>query len=110
MGSAVDVSALDKLASDLGDEFVADIIGTFLTDLDAQMATIRKGGDGAAVKRAAHTLKSTSRMLGAESLATIFQAIEGSPSGGGEDGLVAKAEAESLRVKSELNTAKAKFA
>lgn len=78
----VDPKALDKLATDLGDpEIVATVIKTFLHELDLQinpLAQMQKLlDDGTAVpdtirdqaRRSAHTLKSTSSLLGSTKLA-----------------------------------------
>ena len=60
-------------------EFLVELIGTYLGDSPTLIAGLRAGlasGDAAAVRRAAHTLKSTSASFGATRLVTICREIE----------------------------------
>jgi len=80
-GSAVplfDVGVLDQLTDDLGDgEIVAGLVETFLAELDGRARSIAdRTVDAPTAQRAAHTLKSSARLLGATSLADACQAIE----------------------------------
>jgi PAS domain S-box-containing protein len=78
-GTAIDVAVLETLAADLGSsEIVADLIDTFLDELPGRMLAITSavGDDPTAAKRAAHTLKSSARLLGAAGLADACAEIE----------------------------------
>lgn len=75
--AAIDDGVLVQLASDLGgDEIVRDLIGTFLGELDARVQAILDGEDETTRRRAAHTLKSSARLLGANALADCCAEIE----------------------------------
>ena len=76
----LDVAALDLLIADLGDrEVVASLIETFLAELDERVDTINDGhanGHAESAQRAAHTLKSSARLLGATRLGDSCASIE----------------------------------
>lgn len=77
---SVDVAVLDRLVQDFGDRsIVEDLVVTFLRELpsrgDALLETL-SAGDSQTAKRAAHTLKSSARLLGALQLADMCQSIE----------------------------------
>ena len=76
----LDVAALDQLTADLGDqEVVASLIETFLLELDERVDTINHGlanGHAESAQRAAHTLKSSARLLGAIRLGDSCASIE----------------------------------
>ena len=68
----LDGAALDSLRELGGDDFLAEVIDTFLADVPMLLATLRDGledGDAAEVRRAAHTLKSNGSTLGATEFA-----------------------------------------
>jgi len=72
---SVDVDVLDALAAELGDdETVRTLVATFLDELPQRHQAIVDGvaaGDLVTARRAAHTLKSTSALLGARDLAHL---------------------------------------
>ena len=88
----IDPSALDALMETTGGDpdFLAEMIDVFLADavelLDSMDGTLARG-DAAALRRAAHTLKSNSRTFGASVLADLCQEIEGRAAAGELDGL-----------------------
>jgi HPt (histidine-containing phosphotransfer) domain-containing protein len=62
-GDAIlDPAALDGLREIGGDEFLADLVATFLADAPPMLAALR-GANAEEVRRAAHTLKSNRRHL-----------------------------------------------
>ena len=78
--NTVDTSVLDSLATDLGDaSVVIELVRTFLDELQGRrnaLADACAEGDIAAAKRAAHTLKSSSFLLGAMDLGRACQRME----------------------------------
>ena len=78
--NTVDTSVLDSLAADLGDaSVVIELVRTFLDELQGRrnaLADACASGDIAAAKRAAHTLKSSSFLLGAMDLGRACQRME----------------------------------
>ena len=76
----VDEAVLEALAEDLGDEaIVASLVATFLDELPARRQAISEaatGGELDGARRAAHTLKSTSAMLGAVALGRACRDLE----------------------------------
>jgi HPt (histidine-containing phosphotransfer) domain-containing protein len=77
----LDRAALDELLETVGGdrEFLVELIETYLADSPGLLADLSAGlaaGDAAAVRRAAHTLKSTSATFGATRLATTCREIE----------------------------------
>jgi HPt (histidine-containing phosphotransfer) domain-containing protein len=77
---AIDLAVLDGLAADIGDrEFVVETVRVYLAELPGRIEAIVVGaerGDAAAVRAAAHALKSSSGMLGALGLANICRELE----------------------------------
>lgn len=75
-----DTDAIQRLLDDLGDRaLVATLVTTFLDELPGRLSTIieaNAGADTDAMRRAAHTLKSTSAIVGASDLASIAADIE----------------------------------
>ena len=76
----LDLAVLDQLAADLGDQrVVAGLIETFLVELGERVDTITGGlthGNAEPAQRAAHTLKSSARLLGATQLGDLCGTIE----------------------------------
>lgn len=76
----VNEEVLAALTEDLGDEtIVFSLIATFLQELPERVRSLAAGAssnDVELVRRASHTLKSTSAMLGAEELATLARMVE----------------------------------
>ncbi len=80
---SVDEDTLDQLAAELDDRAIVDgLIGTFLTELPGRLDSIVEGGNNGdldQIKRAAHTLGSTSALLGAHGINQICIALRDSP-------------------------------
>jgi CheY-like chemotaxis protein/HPt (histidine-containing phosphotransfer) domain-containing protein len=80
---AADVEALDRLAQDLGSVGpVRSIVTTFLAELDHRESAVDQAvatGDDGLLRRTAHTLRSTSRTLGANDLDRLSQVLEHGP-------------------------------
>ena len=78
--SNVDATTLDTLAADLGDAtVVTELVRTFLDELFGRRTAVAEAcdrGDLEEVHRAAHTLKSSSFLLGAIDLARACQRME----------------------------------
>ncbi len=96
----VDGAALESLRELGGDDFLAEVIETFLADLPTLLATLHRAldeGDAAEVRRAAHTLKSNGAALGATEFAELCRALEQQAKDGRLEeapGLVVRIEAE----------------
>ncbi|HQZ86544.1 MAG TPA: Hpt domain-containing protein, partial [Actinomycetota bacterium] len=90
----IDWSVLDTLVEDIGDrEFVVETVRVYLAELPGRVGAIIgavEQGDSEAVKAAAHSLKSSSAMLGAVGLARICRDLEAvsEPPAGGSPGPV----------------------
>jgi HPt (histidine-containing phosphotransfer) domain-containing protein len=79
---ALDPTAFAELQALGGDEdplFLRRIVEQFMQDARALIATLHRAaetGDGAALERAAHALKSTSACLGAHEMAALCQELQ----------------------------------
>jgi PAS domain S-box-containing protein len=75
----VDGTALESLRELGGDEFLAEVIDTFLADVPTLLATLHRSlaaADAAELRRAAHTLKSNGATLGAAEFAEVCRELE----------------------------------
>jgi len=75
----IDGAAVESLREVGGDDFVAEVIDTFLADVPTLLATLRhslEAGDAVEVRRAAHTLKSNGATLGATDFAEVCRILE----------------------------------
>jgi HPt (histidine-containing phosphotransfer) domain-containing protein len=77
----LNVSILDELRSSVGDDrgFVVELIEAYLADGEKHVADVEAAmatGDPVALVRPAHTLKSSSATVGAESLAAAARELE----------------------------------
>lgn len=83
---------LDLIGGDRAD--LVDLIASFADEAPRHLAAMTEaaqGGDGATVRRAAHTLKSNARDLGALAFAADCAALEADLSGPGMvEGLIAR--------------------
>ena len=71
----LDPAALDGLREIGGDDFVTDLIDTFLADAPPLLAALR-GTDAEEVRRAAHTLKSNGATFGATTFSELCRELE----------------------------------
>jgi HPt (histidine-containing phosphotransfer) domain-containing protein len=75
----LDDAALESLRELGGDEFVAEVIDTFLADAPALLESLRSSlerEDADELRRAAHTLKSNGATLGAASFSEACRELE----------------------------------
>ena len=108
--TTLDASVLAALSDSVGgdDAFVADLVETYLADGAVQLAAIDdavRSSEAEALVRPAHTLKSSSRTVGANRLGELSRQIEmlgrsGSTTGGSE--LAAEARTEWTGVEAAL--------
>jgi HPt (histidine-containing phosphotransfer) domain-containing protein len=78
-GGRVDGGALEGLRELGGDDFLVEVLDTFLADVSVLLDTIHRAldrADAAEVRRAAHTLKSNAATLGASTLAEFCGELE----------------------------------
>ena len=73
--SELDQSALAALREIGGDDFVADLVDTFLDEAPALLRALH-GTDAAEVRRAAHTLKSNGATFGATGFSELCRELE----------------------------------
>lgn len=114
-GDVLDPKALDRLLEMVGGapDYLVELIDSFLEDGPQLLADLRQAlarGDAAAVRLAAHTLKSNSADFGAMTLATVCQRLEALGKAGTLDGaaeLAAQAEAEFQKVRVALEARRA---
>jgi PAS domain S-box-containing protein len=110
----LDGAALESLRELGGDDFLAEVIDTFLADVGTLLATLRQAldeGDAAEVRRMAHTLKSNGATLGATEFAELCRELEQQAKDGRlEDapGLVARIEEERRSLDQTLGTLRPK--
>ncbi|GAB4538130.1 MAG: hypothetical protein Kow0063_25650 [Anaerolineae bacterium] len=106
-GTPIDRDRLDAFRALMG-ESTPELINLFFKDSATQLAELQQaiaGGDTEMMRRAAHTFKSSSAMLGALPLAAMCQELEDLGQTGDLEGAaerVAQLEAEYLAVKAEL--------
>jgi CheY-like chemotaxis protein len=107
----LDPTALERLRTTLGrqsDQMLPGLLEGFHHDVDRLLSEARQAleeGRADDLRRAAHTLKSTSATLGAMALSAIARELEYLARDGileGADRQIARAEAESARVKTAL--------
>ncbi|MEM7091590.1 MAG: Hpt domain-containing protein [Actinomycetota bacterium] len=89
MSQVIDRSVLDEMAEMMGGmtEIVDDIVGTYLVETPPLVSTIAGDSTIEDVRIAAHTLKSSSRAVGAMLLGDLAEEIEGAARDGSLDGV-----------------------
>jgi CheY-like chemotaxis protein len=85
-GIKLDAAALESLRELGGEEFLAELIGTFLSDAPALLATLRTARETEELRRAAHTLKSNGQTFGAGAFAELCRELEERARSGDLDG------------------------
>ncbi len=73
------MTTYNALREATGDEFVRELVQTFLDDAPSLLVALRAAaaqGDAAAFRRAAHTIKSNSSTFGATALAAQARELE----------------------------------
>jgi HPt (histidine-containing phosphotransfer) domain-containing protein len=77
--SELETNALDDLRELGGDDFLAEMIDTFLADSPPLLAALHESlerGDADELRRAAHTLKSNGRTFGAGGFSDLCRELE----------------------------------
>ena len=108
----LDPAAMDGMREMVGgdDEFLADLIDTFLKDAPQMLSDMRqalKTGDAAVLRRIAHSLKSNSASFGAMALGELCRELEMIGKANlldGADELITRADTEFIRVQAALET------
>jgi len=75
----IDQAAFASLTDLVGDDFIGELVETFFEEapgLLAEMGRALDKGDAAALRRAAHSLKSNSESFGATRMATLTRELE----------------------------------
>jgi HPt (histidine-containing phosphotransfer) domain-containing protein len=75
----IDHATLNELRETVGDDFVAELIGTFLEEAPVMLAELRAALDAREAetfRRAAHSLKTNANTFGAQVLGTQALALE----------------------------------
>ncbi len=78
-GASLDARAVENLRELGGEDFLAEVIDTFLSDAPDLVATLRttqRQGDAEELRRAAHTLKSNGQTFGAGSFSELCRELE----------------------------------
>ena len=115
LGNSIDTGAIAELRASIGGdgEFLAELIDEFLADAPVQLESLREAlgsADTERARRAAHTLKGTSRTFGADALGLLCQEAESAVGVEDIDASLARIdgiEAEWARVRNELVTLRA---
>ena len=87
--TSLDAAALDELRELGGDDFIAEVIDTFLTDAPTLVTALRRSlddGDLDELRRAAHTLKSNGATLGARGFSELCRELEQAAKSGQMEG------------------------
>ena len=85
----LEASALESLRELGGDEFLSEVVVTFLGDAPSLMASLRAAlerGEAGEVRRAAHTLKSNGQTFGAAGFSELCRELEERAKSGELDG------------------------
>ena len=109
MSTTLDPAALEQVLELAGGDrsFVVDVIDEYLADSEALLARLREtSGDD--LRRAAHTLKSTSSSVGATRLAALCAEIE--HAGAADADRVAEVEREHAAARADLQAQREAYA
>ena len=77
--SEIDLPTFEELKASAGDEFVTELVGTFLEEAPGMLAELRvarAAGAAERFRRAAHSLKSNSNTFGALTLGAMAKELE----------------------------------
>ena len=75
----IDRAAYDALSHSMGPDFMPELVEAYLEDTPVQIAALRRAlasGEAETFRRAAHSIKSTSKNFGASSLAEQARELE----------------------------------
>ena len=76
---AIDLTELKEMAGEGADEFILEIVKSYLEDTPKLLRSLQQGieeGDGELFKRSAHSLKSSSALVGAHTLSELAKELE----------------------------------
>ena len=93
--SLIDRSVFDELRETAGDEFVTELVETFLEEAQGMLAELKTAvvnSDADAFRRAAHSMKSNANVFGASVLAELARTLELSGLGQASDAEALEAE------------------
>jgi HPt (histidine-containing phosphotransfer) domain-containing protein len=108
VGVTLAEAALEKLRELGGDDFLDELINTFLADAPSLLAILRRAleqDDSDEVRRAAHTLKSNGATFGAEDFSELCRELEARAKDGrlaGADELVDRIDGDYARLQEAL--------
>jgi HPt (histidine-containing phosphotransfer) domain-containing protein len=77
--ATINQATFEKLKNDVGADFIGELIAAYCDETPQLLAQLRlalKENDAAALRRAAHSIKSTSNTLGALSLGDLAKELE----------------------------------
>ncbi len=77
--STIDQAIFEKLQNDVGADFIGELIAAYCDETPQLLAQLRlalRDNDAAALRQAAHSIKSTSYTLGALSLGDLAKELE----------------------------------
>ena len=77
--TSIDKATFEELQATAGEEFVIELVDTFLEEAPQMLAELRaalKAGEADRFRRAAHSLKSNANTFGAKALAELARELE----------------------------------
>lgn len=77
--AAVDAAVFDELKANAGDDFVRELVDTFLAEAPKMLDDLRTSfaaGDAERFRRTAHSLKSNANTFGATTLGALARSLE----------------------------------
>ena len=77
--TTIDVATFDELKASAGDDFVTELVGTFLEEAPqmlAELRSAREAGSAERFRRAAHSLKSNANTFGALRFGALARDLE----------------------------------
>jgi HPt (histidine-containing phosphotransfer) domain-containing protein len=78
--TVIDTNTFNSLKESIGEDFIGELIDTFLDDAPTQIQQMKDAldkKDADSFKRAAHTIKSNAAAFGATQLANLARELEG---------------------------------
>jgi HPt (histidine-containing phosphotransfer) domain-containing protein len=75
----IDIAVLDELGQTAGEDFVAELVGTFFEEAPEMLAALRQAlqaGNAESFRRNAHSLKTNAHTFGAMALGALARELE----------------------------------
>lgn len=75
----IDIAVLDELGQTAGEDFVAELVGTFFEEAPDMLAALRQAlqaGNAESFRRNAHSLKTNAHTFGAMALGALARELE----------------------------------